>query len=73
MVAVHFTDNGPGLPQTEIEAIQARRAKEASQVLHSNGLGLWFVDWVVTQSGGSLLVDVSDLEGTRVTPYLPKA
>lgn len=73
MVAIHISDNGPGLPSTEIEAIQARRAEELSQTLHSTGLGLWFVDWMITHSGGDLQVDGSDPEGTRITLLVPKA
>lgn len=73
MVAIHITDNGPGLPLLEIEAIQARRDREPSQMLHSNGLGLWFVDWMITHSGGNLLVDVSEPDGTHITLYLPNA
>ncbi len=73
MVSIHITDNGPGLPQQEIEAIRARRDGELSQVSHSNGLGLWFVDWMLTHSGGDLQVNISDPDGTRITLCLPRA
>lgn len=72
-VAIHITDNGPGLPKQEIDAIQARRNGELSQVLHSNGIGIWFVDWMITHSGGDLQVDVSNPDGTRITLCLPRA
>lgn len=73
MVPIHVTDNGPGLPSMEVEAIRARKGEELSQVLHSNGLGLWFVDWMITNSGGDLQVDTDDPEGTRITLCVPEA
>lgn len=73
MVAIHVTDNGPGLPAQEIKALQARRDNELSQMSHSDGLGLWFVDWMITHSGGDLQVDVTDPDGTRISLYLPTA
>jgi two-component system OmpR family sensor kinase len=69
-VGLRIQDNGPGLPPSEIESL--RRERE-SQVLHATGMGLWFVDWVATHSGGELRVLSADDTGTDVCVHLPKA
>lgn len=70
MVGLRIQDNGPGLPASEIESL--RRERE-SQVLHATGMGLWFVDWVATHSGGDLRVISDDESGTDICLQLPKA
>jgi len=67
-VAVRVTDDGPGLPAEEREMLD--RGFE-TPLEHSSGLGLWFVNWVVTGVGGSVDADV-DGEGTTVTVTLQK-
>jgi PAS domain S-box-containing protein len=68
-VTVTVDDDGPGLPERERTV---RRAPE-SQLDHSTGLGLWFVQWVVEASGGSLAFEESPLGGTRVAVTLQRA
>lgn len=70
MVGLRIQDNGPGLPPSEIESL--RRERE-SQVLHATGMGLWFVDWVATHSGGELRVLSDDETGTDICLHLPKS
>ena len=66
-VAVRVTDNGPGIPPHELQAIEA---SESSQLYHGSGLGLWLSSWVVTVLGGALDFEVTD-EGTRVRIRIP--
>lgn len=70
MTEFQISDDGPGIPATEIEALDTDRR---NQVRHSLGLGLWFVDWVLTHSAGTLTVDAVDSEGTVVTLWVPNA
>jgi signal transduction histidine kinase len=63
-------DDGPGIPDIEVEALG--RVSDIDQLNHSAGLGLLFVYWVARLSGGD--VDVStDEHGTLVTLTLPLA
>ena len=61
-VTVEVRDDGAGLP-----AMEARVLKEASEspVDHASSFGLWLVNWLVTEMGGEVAVDVED--GTTVT------
>ncbi|MFC7135013.1 MULTISPECIES: PAS domain S-box protein [Salinibaculum] len=61
-VRVSVTDDGPGLPESEQTVLD--RGYE-TPLVHSSGLGLWFVAWEVTGVGGSVDVTVDD--GTTVT------
>lgn len=64
-----ITDNGPGLPQTEYDAI---KTITDSNTVHSSGLGLWFADWVATHSDGELTINHPEDGGTAVTLRLPR-
>jgi PAS domain S-box-containing protein len=64
-VAVRVSDDGPGLPAEEREMLE--RGFE-TPLEHSSGLGLWFVNWVVTGAGGEVSARVED--GTTVTVML---
>ncbi|MFC7114416.1 PAS domain S-box protein [Natronoarchaeum sp. GCM10025703] len=48
-VTVTIEDDGPGIPRAEWELLDDDR--EITQLRHASGLGLWLVNWVVTQSG----------------------
>lgn len=63
-------DDGPGVPDQVRETIQQRGE---TQLLHLEGLGLWFVSWVTTVSDGGLLVDDRNGGGTEVRLRLPTA
>lgn len=69
-VRLTIVDNGPGLPDHERPPEDGYRE---SQLRHSNGVGLWFVKWIVDDSGGTIDVETAtDAEtGTRVTLELP--
>lgn len=68
-VTLVFEDNGSGIPQHEIEALQA---KEESSLRHSSGIGLWLVRWIVNRSNGELATE-SDDSGTRFEIRLTRA
>ncbi|MBS3761601.1 MAG: ATP-binding protein [Halodesulfurarchaeum sp.] len=61
-VTLIVEDNGPGLPEEEIDVLEA---KEETDLEHSSGIGLWLVQWIVSRSGGELLVE-QDEQGTRI-------
>jgi signal transduction histidine kinase len=65
-LAVH--DDGPGIPDAEIEVLEAM---SETKLEHGSGLGLWIVNWVVEQSDGTLTFDTSD--GTCVELALDRA
>lgn len=68
MCELKITDNGPGLPGSEIEALNADME---TQLLHSTGMGLWFVNWVITHSNGQLSISAPNGGGTEIQIYLP--
>jgi PAS domain S-box-containing protein len=67
-VTVAVSDTGPGLSEQEIELVE--EAKE-TQLRHGDGLGLWLVNWIVTEVGGSVSADADD--GTTVSLQFPPA
>ena len=68
-VTLIVEDNGPGLPEEEIDVLEAG---EETDLEHSSGIGLWLVRWIVSRSGGELLVE-QDEQGTRIGIRLPRA
>ncbi|MCW8173709.1 sensor histidine kinase [Natrialba swarupiae] len=48
-VEIEVIDNGPGIPEHELEAL----GEDESQLAHMSGLGLWETYWIVDDSGGS--------------------
>jgi PAS domain S-box-containing protein len=69
-ITVRVEDDGPGIPDHEIEAISADRETPLS---HSEGLGLWMVTWIVNAADGELSFGESDLGGTRTQLRFPAA
>jgi len=65
---VTVRDNGPGIPENERTVL--REGKE-SPLLHGNGLGLWLVNWVVTELGGTIDISDADPHGSNVTVTVP--
>jgi len=70
-VEIAVTDDGPGIPREERELLAEDR--EITQLRHASGLGLWLVNWVVTQSGGELSFEETAAGGTRVLLDVPMA
>jgi PAS domain S-box-containing protein len=67
-VRVVIADNGPGIDEAELDAIEAG---EETQLEHSSGFGLWLAYWVVDSSGGSITFESDD--GTTVTLVFERA
>ncbi|UVE49180.1 PAS domain-containing protein [Haloferax larsenii] len=67
-VTVEVTDDGPGIPKKELEAIESGE----TQLAHASGIGLWLATWLVRQSSGTIEFDATD-EGTVVTVRLRRA
>lgn len=60
-------DNGPGIPDHEREVLTSA---EETPLQHSNGLGLWVVNWIATRSGGHIEVTDRSPRGSRVLLHL---
>lgn len=69
-VSVEIADEGPGLPRMERDVLLGD-LEEPLQ--HSQGLGLWSVRVIVTESGGEVAVSDNDPSGTIVRMELPAA
>lgn len=71
-VVMRVRDNGPGLPETE--PISGDDWIE-SQLHHSNGFGLWFVTWVIEDSGADIDISTPGMAdvGTEITVRFPVA
>ena len=64
-VSVEVRDDGPGLPASEVRVLQ--QASETA-LDHGSSFGLWLVNWLVTEMGGTVDAEVD--EGTTVTVAL---
>ena len=68
-VDVTITDNGPGVPEDEWQAIETG---EETPLQHGTGLGLWLVYWTVSLLGGD--IELSTVEsGSQIVLTLPRA
>lgn len=70
MTELRIMDNGPGIPASQLEPLE--KGKER-QLLHLDGMGLWFVKWTVRHSGGDLRFETDEQPGTTVYIQVPKA
>lgn len=68
LLTLVIEDDGPGIPQTEIDTL---RAEAETSLEHGSGVGLWLVRWVVTHSNGELTPLRTD-NGSRVEIRLSK-
>ena len=55
-------DDGPGIPPAE----RAVLTGEETPLEHASGLGLWYVNWIVTAGGGSFDIGSASTGGTRI-------
>ena len=65
MVAIRIIDNGPAVSEMDRKVVTGEQT--VSSTYHSEGLGLWFVYWIVTQSGGTLSLSANQSRGNVVT------
>ncbi len=66
-VRLVIEDNGPGIPNLEIESLDSRAE---TPLTHSQGVGLWLSKWLIEGVEGELSIDITDT-GTRVTVDFP--
>ncbi len=69
-VQLRIVDEGPGIPESERAVVT--REVDIDQLAHSQGLGLWFVRWVMDAYEGAFDINSSD-QGTVVELRLPAA
>jgi signal transduction histidine kinase len=63
-ISVQIRDNGPGIPDHELEVLEAG---EETQLQHSSGIGLWTVKWIIEESHGEVTYESSTQNGSTVT------
>lgn len=66
-VELVVADDGPGIPAREREILGDGTE---TQLEHGSGIGLWFVNWAVTQLGGNLSFRENEPTGSVVTVRL---
>lgn len=69
-VTVTIADDGPGIPDGELEPLTEGRE---TSLRHGSGLGLWLVKWVVERFGGDLTFEDRTPRGTLVRVRLKQA
>lgn len=67
---VEIADNGPLIPDAEIEVLE--ETVEASSTYHGTGVGLWVVDWAIDSLGGELSFEENGDGGNTVRIQLPR-
>jgi PAS domain S-box-containing protein len=63
---ITITDDGPGIPEAELSAIEA---ETETSLRHGRGLGLWQLRWCVDELNGQLSFETG--EGTTVRIAVP--
>ena len=69
-VELRVADDGPGIPPSERRALARGRETPLD---HSNGLGLWLVNWLVRLSGGTVDFPENETRGSVVRLRFPAA
>ena len=67
-VELIIADDGPGIPQTELEVIESGTERDLA---HGSSFGLWGANWAIRTVGGSLAFESSHLGGTAAVIKLP--
>jgi nitrogen-specific signal transduction histidine kinase len=67
-LVVTVVDDGPGIPDAELDAIEAG---EETDLQHGSGLGLWVVHWAAASLGGEVAYADRDPRGTVATLRVP--
>ncbi|MXR50047.1 hypothetical protein GRX03_00285 [Halovenus sp. WSH3] len=66
-VHIRVDDNGPGIPQVEVDVI--RRGRETATE-HGSSMGLWLISWAATACGGTASFGDGP-DGARVDLWIP--
>ncbi|RLM89930.1 PAS domain S-box protein [Haloarcula sp. Atlit-7R] len=69
-VSITVADDGPGIPQHELDVVTGD--EPITQLRHGTGLGLWLVVWVAETYGGTVNFGSGPDGGAVVTLELPK-
>ncbi|WP_137290046.1 sensor histidine kinase [Natronorubrum halophilum] len=68
---IRFIDNGPFIPEIEIDALDDE--VPTSSTYHGSGVGLWVMKWCVDSLGGELSFERRSPRGNIVRFLLPQA
>jgi signal transduction histidine kinase len=68
-VYIRIADTGPLIPAMERDVLLGN--KQRTELNHGSGLGLWFVQLLVSRSGGSIQFEPNSPSGNVVTLELP--
>jgi PAS domain S-box-containing protein len=68
-VYIKIADTGPLIPAMERDVLLGN--KQRTELNHGSGLGLWFVQLLVSRSGGSIQFEPNSPSGNVVTLELP--
>jgi signal transduction histidine kinase len=68
-VELTIADDGPGLPSFVHAVFEDGNY---DQLVHLDGLGLWFVYWTITDMNGTFAIDDAGESGTTITLTLPR-
>lgn len=66
-IEIDITDNGPGIPDQEINVLE----EGETTLTHGDRLGLWLMYWIVSRAGGTLSITNKDTEGTELSIAIP--
>jgi len=66
-VDIEIEDNGPGIPERELEVLQ----EGETPLSHADRIGVWFIYWVVSRVGGDFTVTDGDPRGTELRLSVP--
>jgi PAS domain S-box-containing protein len=69
-VTVRVADDGPGIPEPDRRVLVG---DEGAGLEDASGLGLWLVNWIVSESGGDVVCEPNEPRGTVVVLRLPPA
>ena len=67
---IRIADNGPPIPDVEIDVLKEDVA--TSSTYHGSGVGLWVMQWCVDSLGGKLTFETNSPRGNVVRFVLPK-
>lgn len=67
-VELVIADNGPGIPQAELDVIESGTEEDLA---HASSFGLWSASWAIQTVGGEVRFESSHLGGTAAVAEFP--